>query len=219
MDNLNYNPYKAVIFDVDGTIWNSSKEVAESWALTLSQIAGRPYEMTPQMLASVMGLAMDEIAKRLVPSSLGGLKREEIMARLMEGENSYLRLHPGRFFEGISEAIPEIAQSYPVYILSNCQSGYIEAMLSNASFAPCIKRHLCFGDDNLDKAENLAILIKEEKLEKALYIGDTLHDEEETHKAGLPFVHASYGFGKAKAPEAVALGPSDFPNIVRIILG
>lgn len=219
MDNQNYNPHKAVIFDVDGTIWNSSKEVAESWALTLSQLAGRPYEMTPEMLASVMGLAMDEIARRLVPSSLGGLTREEIMARLMEEENSYLRLHPGRFFEGISEAIREIAKSYPVYILSNCQSGYIEAMLSNASFAKCIKRHLCFGDDNLDKAENLALLIKEEKLEKALYIGDTLHDEEETHKAGLPFVHASYGFAKAKAPEAVALGPSDFPNIVRKILG
>lgn len=39
------------------------------------------------------------------------------------------------------------------------------------------------------------------QLKSAVYVGDTEGDENAAHTAGIPFIHAAYGFGKAKNPE------------------
>ena len=50
------------------------------------------------------------------------------------------------------------------------------------------------------------------KEKEAIYIGDTQGDEKETHLAGLPFIHAAYGFGKANNPEGVINDFSELPK-------
>ena len=38
---------------------------------------------------------------------------------------------------------------------------------------------------------------------EAVYVGDTAGDMTAAHSAGLPFIHAAYGFGTADSPEYV----------------
>lgn len=47
----------------------------------------------------------------------------------------------------------------------------------------------------LEKAENIKIVIKRNKLIKPAYVGDTKWDAIASDKAGVPFIYASYGFG------------------------
>jgi phosphoglycolate phosphatase-like HAD superfamily hydrolase len=68
------------------------------------------------------------------------------------------------------------------------------------------------GDTGLPKWGNILYLMKKRNLVKALYIGDTLKDKNETEKAGIPFIHAAYGFGEfLDCPHAIAR-LSDFPQ-------
>ena len=56
--------------------------------------------------------------------------------------------------------------------------------------------HLCVGDTNLVKYQNILYFKEKEKLDEIIYIGDTQKDKDESERAGVNFIHANYGFGK-----------------------
>ena len=71
----------------------------------------------------------------------------------------------------------------------------------------------CYGNTNLSKAENISLVIKRNHLDASFYVGDTAMDEQAANDAGIPFVHAAYGFGTAQKPAAVI---HDFSELVSI---
>ena len=60
-------------------------------------------------------------------------------------------------------------------------------------------------------------LIQEVKLKfaKPVYIGDTRRDEEAARIAGIPFIHARYGFGDAERPEGMINDIAELPGLLR----
>ena len=52
----------------------------------------------------------------------------------------------------------------------------------------------------------------------AVYIGDTEGDEKATRFAGIPFVWAKYGFGKALSPDAVLNDIKELPALLSSLL-
>ncbi|HKM01409.1 MAG TPA: HAD family hydrolase, partial [Sedimentibacter sp.] len=52
------------------------------------------------------------------------------------------------------------------------------------------------GRTKRPKGENIKSIIDRNNLDKAVYIGDTQGDYDATKIAGIPFIHAKYGFGK-----------------------
>ena len=70
---------EAVIFDVDGTIWDAVKEVAESWTEAFSHFPEtRDRVVRSSDLESYMGLTMEQIGEGLLPDLKKEI-REEIM--------------------------------------------------------------------------------------------------------------------------------------------
>ena len=51
-------------------------------------------------------------------------------------------------------------------------------------------------------------------IDNAVYVGDTAGDESAARYAGIPFVWAAYGFGKAKAPDGVIQTIGDLANLL-----
>ena len=49
-------------------------------------------------------------------------------------------------------------------------------------------------------------------------IGDTEGDEKATRFAGIPFVWAKYGFGKAVSPDAVLNDITELPSVISNLL-
>ena len=170
---------KNIIFDVDGTLWDSAKEVAESWT---------------------------EILK----------KHDECMVY----EDEYLKEHSGEFYEGLFETVFTLRQmGISLFIVSNCQEGYIETLIEDGGFS--LEKAYgekysdddgidifdftdieCYGHTGFEKAENIKLLIEKNNLikDETVYFGDTEMDEKASNTAGISFIHAAYGFGKAVNP-------------------
>ena len=53
---------RGIIFDMDGTLWDSAANVAASWNLAIRQEGLLDKELTEQDIQGVMGKTMDVIA-------------------------------------------------------------------------------------------------------------------------------------------------------------
>ncbi len=183
-----------IIFDMDGTLWDSSENVAESWNQAVSGLAKRRF--TAKDIQSVMGLPMDKIAMRFFPDETEETRRK-ILERCCEGENDYLRAHGGGIYPDTAQTLAELAKTCRLFIVSNCQAGYIEAFLDYYGLREHIADHLCWGDNGLQKEDNIRLIMQRNGIENALYVGDTQTDCDSAYAAGAKFAFAAYGFGNA----------------------
>lgn len=184
----------SIIFDVDGTIWDSSISVADSWNQAIKENSDLDLSLDPVSLSRLFGKTMTEIADALFPD-LAPDRRMRLLEACFEAENRYLEDHPGILYEGVAETIKELSGRYPLYIVSNCQCGYIEVMLRTTGLTPYIKDHLCFGETQVCKGETIRMLVERNALKSPVYVGDTQGDADACRLAGVPFIYAEYGFG------------------------
>ncbi|MDO5703165.1 MAG: HAD family hydrolase, partial [Lachnospiraceae bacterium] len=203
-----------IILDVDGTLWDSTAEVARSWRKTCGRLGVPSSHITPERLKNEFGKTLEDIGFSLFPD----LPKEEairITREACDDENAYLMKDHPSVYEGVQELMRELkARGIPVYIVSNCQSGYIEVLTAVSGLAPYVADHLCAGDTGVPKAETLRIAVKKWGLKSPVYVGDTAGDEKSAGEAGIPFIHASYGFGTAANPVAVIDGPMGLLELV-----
>lgn len=193
---------KGLIFDMDGTLWDSSENVALSWDKTVKECGYYDKPITSKDIMNVMGLTMDKIADILF-CYLDKADRMELLEKCCQYENQYLRQHGGVLYPHLEETLIKLKEKYNLYIVSNCQSGYIEAFLDYYGFGKYFDDIECYGNNNLSKGENIALLAKRNNLDDAFYIGDIQGDYDATMQAGYNFIHAAYGFGSidSKVPE------------------
>ena len=188
---------KGIIFDMDGTLWDSAPEVVESWNEVIRQSDYDREPLTTEDMQSVMGKTMDVIADILF-SDLPREQRMELLERCGEYENEYLREHGGTLYPMLRETMEVLKKKYHLYIVSNCQSGYIEAFLDHYKFHDLIEDIECYGNNEKSKGENIALLYQRNELEDAVYVGDIQGDYDSSRQAGIKFIHAAYGFGKIR---------------------
>lgn len=187
---------QGILFDMDGTLWDSSEQVTQAWNAVLAREpeASRIHLTTKQM-QSLMGKTMTDIFASMLPS-LSESRRAEIGKQCCEEETHYLREHGGTLYPGVEETLRELRKNYSLFIVSNCQDGYIEAFLKYYGFGDIFSDTECFGRTGKSKGENIRLLLERNHLAKAVYVGDTQLDFESSQFAGIPFLHAAYGFGE-----------------------
>lgn len=190
----------SIIFDLDGTLWDSTGAICETWNIILKkhpEIGRGP--VTKKELFGCMGLPMYEIAARLFPQEKEETQRV-LMDELCEVENRYLEAHGGILFSGLKTVLAALTKKYPLYIVSNCQDGYIESFLKAHSLGNFFADTECWGRTRLPKGESNRLLMERNQLQKAVYVGDTASDAQSAKDAGIPFIYAAYGFGEV-APQ------------------
>ncbi len=198
--------YDGILFDLDGTLWDSSAAVAKSWQEALKGQPDVPFLPTEEQLKSVMGLSSEELMAKLFPS-LSKERGQELFALCCEVEIRYLREHGGVLYEGLKETLTELSNTHFLGIISNCNDGYIESFLDAHEMRPFFTDWECIGRSGLSKWENICLVVKRNHLEAPVYVGDTSWDAEAAEKAGVPFLHAGYGFGEApNVPRLASIG-------------
>lgn len=202
----------AVIFDLDGTLWDSCASVAGSWRQTLSERYGGLFQPTEQDVRGIMGMNTQQIAQTLF--SVYGDAAPSVCEDCIAQQFAYIARHGSRLYPGLEALFKALKPLRGIYIVSNCEPGYIECFLEYTGFGKYIDDYECSGATGLSKADNIRLIVRRNRLRQPIYVGDTCMDEESAGKAGLPFVHAAYGFGQAQCPAAVIHAPLELSNII-----
>ena len=187
--------YDGVIFDLDGTLWDATEALTLSWARALSDEPDVPRPPSREELEQVMGMTDRQLVEVIFPylSPARGLELFEKCSRV---QNDYLRRNGGRLYEGLVPALQELAGKLPLFIVSNCNNGYIPAFLQAHGLSGLFRDWECIGRTGKEKWENILLVAQRGGLKRPVYVGDTPMDMLSAQKAGVPFVHAAYGFGR-----------------------
>jgi len=192
-----------LIFDLDGTLWDSTTTVAAAWSAVVRRMGQPGRTILPGEIAAVMGKPHRELCQTLLPG-LSEARQEALALECYAEEERRLHAQGGQLYPGVQEGLATLARCLPLFIVSNCQRGYIEVFLSWSGLAPLFRDTECHGNTGADKAENLRRLVRRNNLHTPCYVGDTEGDRAAALQAGLPFVHAAYGFGRvAQADDVV----------------
>jgi len=202
----------AVIFDLDGTLWDSTATVAESWNHTLHSVHGVEHSFTAADIAGIMGCTDKEIEEKLFRGF--GERANALCRSCMELEPAYVAVHGGSIYEGVETVLRTLGETLPLFIVSNCQCGYVEAFLSYSGYGNYFRDYEYLGRRGLSKRENIRLVMERHGLENCLYVGDTAHDEASAKAAGCGFIHAAYGFGSAVEPLASIKTPMELIGLV-----
>lgn len=204
-------PVDGIMFDVDGTLWDSTEVVAESWNRALKD-TGHTLTVDADRLKGLFGLPMIDIFKNIMPEATKE-EFEEFEDLCNRYEEEQLKKEPGAIYEGISEVIKKLSRKYKVFIISNCQSGYIEIVMHHLGIEEYITDYTCPGDSGLLKAANIKMMADKHGIKCPVYVGDTHMDEMACQEADVPIVFATYGFGKVETPVAVINTPKELEKI------
>ena len=203
-----------IIFDVDGTIWDATEVVARTWTHYVKEHTQLNTVITAPMLKSLFGQLLPDISRQLFPS-LSQEDQLKLIDILCEKEHEALRQDGAPVYEDMAKVLKELSGRFPLFIVSNCQAGYIELVLEKTGFGPMITDYLCPGISGQAKAENIMTLVEKHHLHAPVYVGDTKGDFEACQKAGVDFVFASYGYGSVENPNYIIKKPADLLTICR----
>lgn len=186
----------SIIFDLDGTLWDSTATVAKAWQAAIDQLPFMERTISQAEVQSITGMAYDLIFLRLFPT-LSDPEREKLKEQCAREELKYMRDYGGRLYPELEATLRYLKEKYRLFIVSNCQSGYIEAFLQHHQLSPYFEDCACYGDAKKPKADNIRELIARNGLRSAVYVGDTQGDCEASAANQIPFIFAGYGFGSA----------------------
>lgn len=203
--------YDGLIFDLDGTLWDTTKPVTRAWNSVAQGHRHLP-TVSDDDIRSVMGLSHEEAFDKLLP----GVPQNQIETAAREFyEKEVALLRDNYLYVGVREGLLKLAEHYSLFVVSNCQPSYLTRFYDLTGMQPLFKDAECYGATLKPKGDNISLVMRRNGLSRAAYVGDTAGDQIAARQAGADFYHAAYGFG---APAQECMGFRTFTQVSEFFL-
>ena len=206
---------ESIIFDVDGTLWDSRALLAEAYNRQLAAEGIQGLHVTPELLTPLFGRTMTALADGLFEGYVPAPERYGLMDRCIVRMNEYIAqfASPAIGYPGLRETCQQLAKNHRLFIVSNGHQGYPQSAAKALGLEDLMSGYCSFGDTGLPKGQTIRILMERHGIESAVYVGDTQGDLEACQEAGIGFVWASYGHGTPQRYDARLERFSDLTNL------
>lgn len=211
--------YKNIIFDLDGTLWDSRSTLIDSWNSILKKHNLLEKPLKEEDLNPFMGLLLPEILPLIFPHA-NQLELDLILKEILEHENENLQQKGGILYEGVENTLKKLAKNHHLFIVSNCQDGYIEVFMQYFGYESLFKDFESFGRTGKPKDENIKLVLERNNLrvDETVYIGDTQTDYLAATKNKLDFIFCTYGFGELNSEYSKQVQKLDsFQDVIYIV--
>ncbi|MBF2053429.1 MAG: HAD family hydrolase [Candidatus Sericytochromatia bacterium] len=203
-----------LIFDLDGTLWDTTAACVTGWnqALSAQELSLRVDEA---LLRSLMGLTGEDIRQR--PFGDWPLEQgQRVLEACFKAETDQILQTGGQLYPSAEVTLQALASRHALYLVSNCDQAYLDCFLRlHPGMAAIWQATLCHGDTGWPKDQNLHWLKENAQITQGVYIGDTHTDQQAAAAAGLDFVYAAYGFGQASEPCTTLQQLSALPELLQ----
>ena len=205
----------AIIFDLDGTLWDPTDTAFLSWKTTLEKELNG-FVITKEQLKKVTGMTTEKLGETIFPN-MEANKRNELTYKCIINQNDIIKSIGGLIYDDVLSELKLLSKDNDLYIVSNCQTGYIESFLEYYNIKNIIKDIECYGNNGLDKKDNIKLIIERNNIKNSVYVGDTVIDYESAKYNNIPFIYASYGFGNLETYDYVINRFVDLKDVINKI--
>ena len=185
----------SVVFDLDGTLWDTCATCARGWNNVLRRHGIAFREITADDIRAVTGRPHEQCIREV----FAGFPEHQLALLSAETATEDVRLIAevgGALYPGVEDGLGRLSRRVPLFIVSNCQAGYIETFLRWTGMTERFGDFECWGNTRLSKAGNLQRIIDRNALRSPVLVGDTHGDQSAARECAVPFVHVDYGFGQ-----------------------
>lgn len=210
---------QGILFDLDGTLWDSSKQVITAWNRALKKCPDIDYGITEEDMRGFMGKTVDEIA----PLFFKGVSKDragELLRLCLAEEVLELKTNGGTLYPHLEETLRTLSRSYLLAVVSNCQPNYLQTFLDYHKLGGYFSDWECAGRTGLSKGENIRLVQSRNYLQQTVFVGDTQGDCDAAEFAKVPFIHAEYGFGEISGGADLKINDiTELPHKVSELMG
>ena len=205
----------AVIFDLDGTLWDVS-DTSTSSANTITEKYGLP-AISESTVKKAFGQRREGSAALYFPDlplkdSLPLI--DEIISQTAKDVLS----KGGKLYPDLIDTLKALKNDYDLYIISNSpQAEYVKSFIDFSKTNELFAGYYSVGELHLTKGEAIAKVVSDNKYEKAVYVGDTEMDLSAAIEGGVEFIYASYGFGNVIGAKHSIDRFSELPQVIPLI--
>lgn len=186
--------YKLVIFDVDGTILDTSEGLLAS---TVYMIEKLDYPMPdPDVLRSFVGPRIQDSVERIFGLQGSQLKEAVDIFRDRYKGKDVLRACP---YDGIFNVLSALKeQGIHITVATNKRQDFTDELMKKYNFSSYVEG--VYGTDAAGKLRKIDLLKKcldqfpEYDSKSAVMVGDSSYDAEAASALGIDFVGVTYGF-------------------------
>jgi phosphoglycolate phosphatase len=183
----------SLVFDLDGTLWDTCDACAVAWNIVLAREAIPFAEITGDDVRKVTGRSHEDCI-RLTFAGLPEVQILKLVEETMTEDVVQIRLKGGTLYPGVAEGLRALSDSHRLFIVSNCQSGYIEMFLELSGLTALFQDFECWGNTGRPKSANLQSVIDRNHLASPIMVGDTPGDQQAAIACSVPFAFVEYGF-------------------------
>lgn len=216
-----------LVFDLDGTLIDSRRDLADSANEMIAHYGGAP--LAESLIGTMVGDGAAALVSRALAAAGLGPAPSDALARFLAIYDSRLLVHT-RPYDGMVEALERLRPLGPAAVLTNKPSAATRRILDSLSLA-CRFSHVIGGDGPLARKpspDGLRHLMGLHGVgaDETVLIGDSRIDWETAQRAETRMCLARYGFGFESFPldrltgaELVADAPSDLVDVLAGAVG
>lgn len=212
--DLILSPADAIIFDMDGTLWNALDSYAHIWNVCMREFAISG-QIEAADLLRYMGYSIEEIFNQGIIQTPPHLNHQLFLKRLEEIEDEMMPTLGGVLFPGVLEGLETLSRHFTLMLQSNCSAKGLQNFMQFTHTETFFRDYLSWGMNQQPKSVNIRTLMQRHGISRAVYVGDTQSDCRHAHDAGVPFVLMTYGFGTCHDADFEF---SSFPQFVNHVM-
>jgi phosphoglycolate phosphatase len=200
-------PITTIVFDLDGTLIDSSRSILAGFAAAFAELGRVP------VVALEPGIIGPPLKETL--AQLAGTADPAVIEPLAEGFKRHYDTEGYKateVFPGVPQMLSALAARYPLYIATNKRIGPTRSIIGHLGWSGHFRElHALdsFAPPAKSKREMIARILSGNGFDPAatLYVGDRDEDEHAATGNGLPFAMACWGYGLQAATEGQSAEP------------
>lgn len=214
---------EAVIFDMDGTLFETDKllvPVHHRVFETLREEGLYEHETPPvERLLSCLGMLLEDIWRQVMPDSTeAARKRADVL--LLQYEREGLERGEGQLYPFVEETLRELhSRGIKLFVASNGLEEYVKGVAEFKGIAPLFDGLYSAGEyETSTKVDLVARLLKDHNIQSAWMVGDRSSDVEAGKGNGLQTIGCAYAtYGRASEIEGADVLINDFRELLPLL--
>ena len=211
-----------MVFDLDGTLVDSRRDLADS---TNEMLAGYGAPALPlEVVLSLVGEGARILVQRALAASGLDANDPNALDRFREIYDRRLLVHT-KPYDGITDVVSTLARDHPLAVLTNKPEAPTRRLLDAFALAPLFT-WVVGGDSRFPRKPDpaaLRSLIDQAAAtpDRTMLVGDSMVDVETARRAGARMCVARYGFGRLRGEpglddvDCAIDAPRDLLSVVR----